>query len=141
MALINVEYIKTYEKFRAIVDEGVELRDCVELDDSVNMYRILDRVTESLSYKMSLIIDFQSLAFEIESEKDKFLVQKIERKHFNELIDGFDRVIKIGRIWKFEDYRCIDWIKRLVELLEKMKEFFEEGHVVADESIVVKEKE
>lgn len=63
---------------------------------------------------------------------------KTSQKYFEGLKDELNRLIKIGRTWKLEDYRCIDWIKRLTNTVVEIKDFFENDEIVMNESDAVK---
>lgn len=138
MALIDLRYVKIYEKLEEVIDEGFTLRENIE-EDCLNVSRVVERLKLSVEDKMEAVIDFQSLAVDMENEKDRFLAQKSERKHFSKFLDELESLIKIGRVWKFEDYRCIDWIKRVVDILVEIKELFEGRSIVMNKSVISKE--
>ncbi len=61
----------------------------------------------------------------IENEKDWFGAQKIEKRFEDGIKKDIDYTIEFLRIHvKFEDYRCIDFQKRLTEFMCNVKVFF-----------------
>lgn len=79
---------------------------------------------KALREKVFLLKDlhFVYLAFnvlipEMKNDKDRFEVQKIAKDIFGLYEGRINGLIRICRLWKFKDYRCIDFSKRFVDFL------------------------
>ncbi len=129
MAFVN-EVLEEISKF---LEESEKLLDSLEEDyetdegDWDNMLRMREKLF-CISSEVLSITDFYILLHYVEyqSEKDKFEAQKIIVRNFKKFIDSIDVMINVGRLWKYKDYRCIDWIKRLTEFMVEIKDGFEE---------------
>ena len=129
MAFVN-EVLEEIDKF---LDEGIKLQDALnedyeaDVNDYIKMVQMIERV---YFFKQAIFstADFYFLLHKVEyqSEKDKFEAQKIIVLNFKGFIDNIASIIEAGRLWKYKDYRCIDWIKRLTEFMVEIKDGFEE---------------
>lgn len=126
-----------YDDLLRMRDDLISLRN--EARDLINSFvpdigNIMDwclmcrmyEITNHLFFRLKVINNFMALENVMKNEKDKFEIQKIGQDFFVDFEDLLDRTIKNGRLWKFEDYRCVDWIKRLTSLLYEVQEFFKE---------------
>ena len=68
--------------------------------------------------------NFIHFEFEMEDEKDIFLIKKYQKQYLEIINFTLDRFITITRTWKFKDYRCRDWLKRAESILLDIKEFY-----------------
>lgn len=75
-----------------------------------------------IEYRVNLIYSFFFLILVMETDKDKFEVQKILNNFFELFIEDIDRLIKSARTTKFNDYRLIDWERRVAILLVEIKQ-------------------
>lgn len=113
-------------KFRDEISDLLEVMEKdieVSADDFYNMLRILDKVCD-LAMHFFLWHDVTDIENVMETEKDRFEIQKFSMKCKKEIDEKLEKIIKMGRTWKFKDYRCIDVIKRLTEFTVEAKEAF-----------------
>lgn len=97
-------------------------------DSDTNDWTKMQRVWEKigfLEYRIEVVSDFIVLIYDIENEKEKFKVQKTAQYHYKDFEKTLGRILEICRLWKFRDYRCIDWIKRLSETIVDIKKYYE----------------
>lgn len=123
------DYNELIKDFRDIRDHGLMLIESADtnLDLDVGDYTSLGRLLERLMYFSFLVrvtLGFNELVSQMENEKDRFEVQKFQKNFIDFFGDEIDSFIRCGRSWKFEDYRCIDWEKRLVDYMLDVKETF-----------------
>lgn len=143
MAMVDLRYLKILDVIKGFMDENNALQESLAKDidasinDSVNMIRMLDGLYY-LHYHIEFYVDLQCLIVDVENEKDRFLVQKRTQGFFEYFKEELNIFIKEGRTWKCEDYRCIDWIKRLTDAIVEIKDFFENNKVAMDKSVLDK---
>lgn len=136
------EYIKQYKelvgKIAEIGKEGSKLQD-LKLDDvnaslldastnDINDWQGISLLVPKIYHLLSLVIDIGPLKLavnDMENGKDKFELQKLlkdmkeTRQHtIRSFLDG-------AKFRKFDDYRCIDWQKRVVDIFLEAKSFFD----------------
>lgn len=118
-----------YKKIKEDYDEILEYANSIiesgdlEFEDLLALRRIWERCWYFADF-VNINYDFMDLVSEMESEKDRFEVQKIQKCYKDKLSEEIKGLIDCGRSWKFEDYRCIDWTKQLVEFMQRVKETF-----------------
>ena len=95
-----------------------------DVNDWCKMYRV-ELMKEDFMHLADFLIELNLMFYGMENEKDKFVVQKVNYKYAERVKESLNSLIKIGRTWKFSDYRCIDWIKRMGDSLGEFKQFFD----------------
>ena len=123
----NVDEI--VEEIGKIIDEGYTLVDRLgeEVDSSVNDWanmRVLIGRTQSVEYDAIVCFELVCLEYRMENEKDVFWIKKYQKNHLKKLNNDVERYITCIRTWKFEDYRCREWLKRMEDILLGIKEFY-----------------
>lgn len=125
-----------YTNIKQLFNNCYELRDDAEeliksrntnFDMSDQDFITLRRLFERILYfpdMVNIVLDFSDLISVMESEKDKFEIQKRQQYYIKNLKGEIDTFLTCGRSWKFEDYRCVDWEKRLVNFMLDAKETF-----------------
>ena len=116
--------------FDAISGFRKEISDLIDVmandyEVSGDDYRKIYRMFEKMYYFNDMVFfygDTLILVDEMETDKDRFGVQKFSSGCEKYLNEELETLIEIGRTWKYEDYRCIDLMKRLTEFLVKAKE-------------------
>lgn len=125
MAILEaVEAIEAIAGFRKEMDDLMDIMvNDVEVsgDDYRRIARISDRML-ILEDQVGLCYNGTILIKRMETEKDRFEVQKFMALIEKNLDNKLESMIKVGRTWKFKDYKCIDLIKRLTEFLVETKE-------------------
>lgn len=122
-----IDYGKMTNNLKELQEEADLLLESLRDDSSidiVNDWCMMWRLFEKIISLQGIILKnwrVTILLFEIENPKDRFAVQKFGNECFNELYHEMDNLIKMGRIWKMEDYRCIDFVKRFVNCLVEFK--------------------
>lgn len=122
-------YDQIFKECNELCDNAGKLVDSrnanFDMDD--NDFIMLRRLFERLIYFPDIVnicLDFSYLISVMESEKDRFEVQKKQQYHINNFQREIESFIECGRSWKFEDYRCVDWERRLVEFMLNVRETF-----------------
>lgn len=131
-----------YTNVRDIMDDLNELEDEAfalidslgsDNDADLNDWRKISVMCERtvlLKDLISCVADLYLLIGKMESDKDRFEVQKIGQYHFERFNQVVESLLHVGRVWKYRDYRCIDWIKRFTALVEGVEAFFKEVGVI-----------
>lgn len=95
-----------------------------DINDWCNMSRIVEKQHE-LTYRIRVYKDLYIAILIIENDKDRFEIQKMAQKHFDGTKEYIETLIKIGRTWRFKDYRCRGFMRRLVDFLVEAEALFE----------------
>ena len=138
MALVNVRFLKILKEIQSIGEEARYLCRSSDWDsfmDGANMFLMKEKIY-CLLFQMRVVLNSQMLIHDMENEKDRFVAQKHAKQYCEELEEYLNSSIELGRLMKFEDYRCIDWIKRLTNLLVDANRILDEEELVADESSI-----
>lgn len=128
----DVNYNAILEDVKKINEDASTLIDLLQKDyeadenDWCKMLRIRERLFY-FQYFIFLRADWYDLSYKMESDKDRFEVQKIAQCHLKRFEEEVELMIFTGRNWKFKDYRCINFQKRLEELFVNIQEAFEKG--------------
>jgi len=97
----------------------------MDIDDWAKMRVIRERLVWGIWYMVDSYSRIQDLSYRIENEKDRFETQKMAKKYGDDIKSGIDATIELlGTIFKFKDYRCIDFQKRLKKFICNIKVFF-----------------
>lgn len=120
---------KIHEDVQKLADENdILVKNLSEdYESDVNDWcrmRILYERCRQLDYEVSVCANFIHFEFEMEDEKDIFLIKKYQKQYLEIINFTLDRFITITRTWKFKDYRCRDWLKRAESILLDIKEFY-----------------
>lgn len=119
---IEGKLIEFKDEMSDLID--VMLKDFeVSEDDFRRMQLILEKIF-TFVHSLWLWFDIMTLENVMETEKDRFEVQKFSMQCRKELDENVEIFIQIGRTWKFDDYRCIDLMKRLTEFFVEVKPAF-----------------
>lgn len=119
---MSKEICKSIDECITLVNRLTEDVDASS-NDWANM-RVLRKRTELVHYDVIVCFDLVCLVYQMENEKDVFSVKKCQKYHLENLNGEIERYIRDIRTWKFEDYRCRDWLKRMEDILLGIKEFF-----------------
>lgn len=124
------KFIEQLDKISIIRKEGTNFRSLLsnsnDWHDNIDMFTLI-AFNRDIAHITSLVVSFsylKDLAYRMNDEKDRFEIQRLIKKLTESYQETLDSVIETGRLWKFYDYRCIDWEKRLVSLMIELKSFF-----------------
>ena len=118
-----LDIMKALDNLMAFNDEGNELIGSLndDVDDYYHMCLICGDLF-NLSKRLFDHIQIVRLVYDMENEKDRFEVQKMQKRHFQSFLEDWENLKKDGRLFKFEDYRCIEWVQRLTMFLDRINE-------------------
>lgn len=126
-----------YDNVKEIIEEiGKIIDECSALvrrlgedvDSSVNDWakmRVFSECAFYIRYRVEVCADLLWVEGRMENEKDVFWIKKIQKEHLESLNEEIESFIFRIRTWKFEDYRCRDWLKKMEDILLGIKEFYE----------------
>lgn len=122
--IFNADFNKILDYMQEFLDEARMIRDSL-YSDIYELLLIQDEIRKVLRIedKIMFLWHLRSLILNMETDKDKFEVQKLLNLEFESFLMNLDELIKSVRTTKFDDYRCIDWGKRLVGLLVATKQY------------------
>lgn len=108
--------------FVEFVEEILNLMKAMdkEYDSSEKDFFQLCRMGDMMVHYSDKIVTLTKINFlmaSMETEKDCFEVQRFAKDYEDNLHEMRESLIVNGRTWKYEDYRCIDLMKRLTEWL------------------------
>lgn len=115
---------KLFNECGALIDSLADNRDKSDADinDLCSMYRIWEKQSH-VRYKILVFVAFVMLVQKVQHKKDRSEVQKMARTHMDDIEKYIDKQIEIGETWKFEDYRCRDFMLRWVYFLMEVEKF------------------
>lgn len=117
----SIDWNKVMEELNQLIDEGYGLIGLIGDYDDHMMRRYLDRLHRFRYYQLFSYLDFRHLVISMESEKDRFEVQKIAQYHDKCLRDEVESFITISRQWEADDYRCRRYQERMEKIFLKLK--------------------
>lgn len=95
-----------------------------DINDLCNMYRIWEKQSH-VRYKILVFVAFAMLLYKIENKNDRSEVQKMAKTHIVDLEKYVEKQIEIGKTWKYENYRCRDYMQRWVDFLDEVDKFIQ----------------
>lgn len=114
------------DAINGFTEEISDLMDAMgdDYDVSGDDYRKICRIFEKMYFFGDMVSFYGGIMLlmdDMETDKDRFEVQKFSSKWEKYLEERLESLIKIGRTWKYEDYRCIDLMRRTTEYFVKAK--------------------
>ena len=113
------------DEFDNLFDLCEELIYCMDDIDDYTMLRVLFERMSGVHYRKMVTNDFLSIAKEMNSAL-KIQIINYVNDHFKFFISELNSNIKTSETYKFNDYRCIDFIKRWGNLCRYYKAFYME---------------
>lgn len=123
-----VEYLdKMFNECGSLIDSLANNRDKSDADinDLCNMYRIWEKQS-LVRYRILVFVAYAMLLLKIKHKEDRSEVQKMAQTHINDLENYIEKQIEIGKAWKFENYRCRDYMQRWVDFLDEVDKFIQQ---------------
>lgn len=118
---------KLFSECGLLIDSLADNRDKSneDINDLCNMYRIWEKQS-LVRYKILVFVAFTMLLRRMEHKEDRSEVQKMAQTHIKDLEDYIEKQIEIGETWKFENYRCRDYMQRWVDFLVEVDRFVQQ---------------
>ena len=128
----DVDYEGMYDDVWKLRNDADKLADLLrdDYESDINDWCRMAKIGEILSGLMDSIIscqDWDLFLYKMESDKDKFEVQKMIKYQMEKLYRHVERPINIARIWKMKDYRCINFQNRMEALFVRIQEEIQEA--------------
>lgn len=120
-----IEYLdKMFNECGSIIDSLANNPDKSnsDINDLCNMYRIWEKQSH-VRYKILVVVAFAMLLHKIQHKEDRSEIQKMARTHIKDLDNYIEKQIEIGETWKFENFRCRDYMLRWIDFLVEVDKF------------------
>lgn len=119
------EAIADYDELLSDVEQLLEVfrnDDNVDVYDWFKLHRFWDRMLY-VRPKFFVYVNFLILIREVESEKDRFMIQKKAKYQEEDFFDNIESFIIVSKTWGLKDYRAINWQQRLLQFATDFKEY------------------
>lgn len=125
---LTEEFMKKETELMNLYNEVKLLAEQWDIESLNDLYQLamMGEGIKYLQHMMCVTMTFYTAIQLMETEKDKFEMQRNLEHEYKNLINYLDFFIQERRLWKSENYRCADWVKRVVDIVVSIKEFFEE---------------
>lgn len=125
----KLKFDKVLNDYTKLYGEGDALSESLSenFDNFVDFHLIGCTLEKhrALLYRLSVYLKLNGLIFKVESDKDRFEVQKAAKALSNETKEHIKELVEYGRTMDFDDYRCKDFMRRWVDFLLEAETLFE----------------